>query len=162
MTEIGENFLLFMLANMFLLKRYDFFQLFIAKLDIDIDQDPSKLNDLPVSDNFKGNFWRLRAMFMLKNLRRLDDKQISDYHFVRITKRLELAERHYLKDDSAWGLGLTYHLFARIHSPQEINSIVTLENIQVSIDYYKKSLKWFLKCDHYRGLQMCCKSLYEI
>jgi len=72
-TEIAEQFLLFTLANMFILKRYNFFQMFIEKLGIQIDLDPSKINDLPASDNFKGNFWRLRAMYMIKNLTSHDE-----------------------------------------------------------------------------------------
>ena len=51
-TKVAENFILLNLTCQYMLGRFDFFQLFIEKLGIDIDRDPSQIFDMPVSINF--------------------------------------------------------------------------------------------------------------
>ena len=67
LTSIAEEFILMLLASMYLVKRFDFFRCLIENSDLDFDSNPNQITELPVSLNFQGNFWRLRALFMLKN-----------------------------------------------------------------------------------------------
>jgi len=115
LKSIVEEFMLVLLSSMYLLKRFDFFKLLMENLGIDVDKNPNQITELPVSLNFQGNFWRLRALFMVRNLRDKKNK-ISDHNFKRIVKRLEIAEKFFVEDDSSWGLGLTYNLLARLYS----------------------------------------------
>ena len=115
LKSIVEEFMLVLLSSMYLLKRFDFFKLLMENLGIDVDKNPNQITELPVSLNFQGNFWRLRAQFMVRNLRDKKNK-ISDHNFKRIVKRLEIAEKFFVEDDSSWGLGLTYNLLARLYS----------------------------------------------
>jgi hypothetical protein len=115
LKSIVEEFMLVLLSSMYLLKRFDFFKLLMENLGIDVDKNPNQITELPVSLNFQANFWRLRALFMVRNLRDKKNK-ISDHNFKRIVKRLEIAEKFFVEDDSSWGLGLTYNLLARLYS----------------------------------------------
>ena len=47
---------------MILVERYDWLKLILAKRGIDLDTEPTKLDELPISSNFKGNCWRLNAV----------------------------------------------------------------------------------------------------
>jgi hypothetical protein len=47
--DASESFLLFLLANMLLVGRFDFLSMLFAKLEIDIDREPDALNSLETS-----------------------------------------------------------------------------------------------------------------
>jgi len=157
-TKVAEKLILLTLASQYMLGRFDFFQLFIEKLGIDIDRDPSKIFDMPVSLNFQGNFWRLRALYMLTNMRGRS-KIISEMNFMKICKRLELSEKFFTQDQNSWGLGLTYNLLGRIYSFREQSSESNHENFELATAYYTKSIENFKKCGHSRGLYTTIKAL---
>ena len=62
----SEEFILFFLANMLLVDRTDFLFLHCDKYGMNIEENPDLLNKMPTSKNFKGNVWRLTALFMLR------------------------------------------------------------------------------------------------
>ena len=52
LTTVVEEFILVLLASMYLIKRFDFFKLLMENLCIDVDKNPNQIMDLPVSPNF--------------------------------------------------------------------------------------------------------------
>jgi hypothetical protein len=61
--DFSEQFLLFLLASMLLVEKFDFMTILLSKAQINLDENPDSLNRLPVSDNFKANMWRFSAIF---------------------------------------------------------------------------------------------------
>ena len=112
MAQLAERFLNTGLISMYMLQKYEFFGLFCERLGSNIGQDPAILESMPVSNNFKGNFFRLRAVFFFKMSK-------NEMNMIRIIKRLERAEKFYLMDENYWGLGLTYNLIGRFYSIKE-------------------------------------------
>jgi hypothetical protein len=64
--ETSEHFLLLLLANTLFIEKYDFLDNLLAQSNIDLSFTTESMNDLPVSSNFKGNFWRMSALFLLR------------------------------------------------------------------------------------------------
>ena len=87
LTSIVEEFILYLLSSMYLIKRFDFFNLLMENLGINVDQNPEKITNLPVSDNFQGNFWRLKALYLVQN----SPKKVKI-----ISKDLETSEKYFL------------------------------------------------------------------
>lgn len=59
---VKEEFFLYLMASMYLIKRIEFMKIIESELAIDID-NPDDLGDYNFTDNFYGNFWRISAMF---------------------------------------------------------------------------------------------------
>jgi len=83
--------LLYLMASMVLVERYDFLHVLTSKLGIDIDEEPECINDLPCTYNFKGNFWRLSAIFHLKDARKKTHSVLSRTELEKTQKRLDNA-----------------------------------------------------------------------
>ena len=64
--EFSEEFIINLLVSQLLIKRYDFLKTLTEVIQINLEMEPEKLNDLPVSANFLGNFWRFAALFKLR------------------------------------------------------------------------------------------------
>ena len=73
--DIAESFLLFTIACMVLIGRYDWLSLVFEKLGIDIVLDSDKINEFPCSNNFKANFWRLSALCMHYEIRNKSEEE---------------------------------------------------------------------------------------
>ena len=100
LQRYSEHFVLFLCANMFLIERYDFIRNFFCT------------TELPVSDTFSGNMYRLAALSKLYEAQR-KSSFIGNAELEAIVRMLEKAEEKFKK--SEWGLGLTYNLLGRIH-----------------------------------------------
>jgi len=127
----AESFFQFLQVNLLLLKKYRTIAQLLKGANIDINI-PAQINSLQVSYIFLGNFWRLTA---LSSLMEGDSAAAMEY--------LRQAKNHYEKDESEWGLGLTYHMMARV-----------ADSDVFSKDYYEKAMSYFTQIDHYRGIWM--------
>jgi hypothetical protein len=96
----SEEFFLLLAQNLFMRKKYDFFNLVKERTGIDLDEDPETLNSLPVSINFLGNFWRFAACFKLENHRQefQTPNHTSAKHFRSVVNYLDLSEHYFEKD----------------------------------------------------------------
>ena len=56
---------LFVLMCLWMTKRTDAIVKLQKIIGFNLDTDPEAFNQLPVSNNFKGNFWRLAALFAI-------------------------------------------------------------------------------------------------
>ena len=108
LSYVSEEFILYVMASMLMIRRYDFFDSLMEK----IDDEQECLFSLPVSKNFLGNVWRLGALFTWQeSIDKTELKFISKDDFSVIKKRLLTAMENFSADDenwgsSAWGLGL--------------------------------------------------------
>jgi hypothetical protein len=141
---------------MLLVEKYDFLTILLSKSKIDLDKNPESLNGLPVSDNFKANIWRLAAIFLLKEAKRRMKSSISSRDLICATKRLEFAEKFFEKDESDWGLGLTYTHLARICT---FKNNLKLNSAKI---YFEKAIEKFKKIHHYRGTFLTLKDLHDL
>lgn len=92
--KVTEEFLLCLLASMYLIGRYDFLGKLLEETGCNIDlSDPITLSRLGFSSNFLGNFWRLTVLFQLKETGKTDEK------IMNMVAKLKLAEE-YFKNDS--------------------------------------------------------------
>lgn len=64
--EFSEEFIIILMASNLLIKRNDFAKILLDLVDINLDGEPEKLYELPVSANFLGNFWRFAAIYKLR------------------------------------------------------------------------------------------------
>ena len=87
LTSIVEELIIYLLSSMYLIKRYDFFNLLMENLGINVEKNPEKITNLAVSDNFQGNFWRLKALYLVQN----SPKKVKI-----ISKDLETSEKYFL------------------------------------------------------------------
>lgn len=103
---------------MILVERYDFLPLLLSKLGIDMDEEPEIINTLPCTYNFLGNFWRLSAIFHLKDARKKTHSALTCAELEKTQKRLEYAIKNFEAGEDNWGLGLSYNLLGRVYSFQ--------------------------------------------
>jgi len=121
MNNVCEDFLLYLIVNMYLVKRYDFLKLLKIKSKSSLQNEDiflDNISSLHVSSNFLGNFFRLAVLYRL-SFSWSHEQTISEEYFNGLVKRLNYAEEHYKKDANKWGLGLTYSLIARLYSLKE-------------------------------------------
>jgi hypothetical protein len=64
--EASEQFIMFLCTNMIMIGRYSFMSNFFVELEIDLQYQEDSLNNLPVSNLFLANIWRLSALCELK------------------------------------------------------------------------------------------------
>jgi hypothetical protein len=72
-NKVAEEFLLALVASMFLVKRFDFFALMSEKAGFNLDD----LECMDVSLNFKANICRLAGLFLLQNMTEHNQKDIQ-------------------------------------------------------------------------------------
>ena len=159
---------------MIMIGRYNFMQTFFEELDIHLD-DSDSLNELPVTNLFLGNIWRLSALCEIKNFehRRMNQEEDpfhdgeQNYHeefylnpvdFDQISARLKFAQEYFQKDNSKWGLGLTDLLWARTYTLKKR----CMDNFNTACRYYKSALDTFQDIHHYRATYMTQKNLIEL
>ena len=132
-----EQLSLFVLVSLWMTKRFEAIAKLKAQTGIDFDEDPESFNQLPVTNNFKGNFWRLAALFALKN------QKLTEERIKIVEKRLLQAKKYFELDNSQWGLGLTCNILGRIYSFKDDKLENTKENIRKSKQYYIQALDNF-------------------
>ena len=135
-NRVAEEFLLALVASMFLVKRYDFFDVMSEKAGFNI----ADLERMEVSLNFKANICRFGALFMLQT--------ITDNNFQAVQSLLERGEKYFLELNSDWGLGLIYNLMARTYVSTDPSEMSFIE----SQSYLVKAIETFSRCEHHRGL----------
>jgi len=113
-------------------------------------EETNQFNKLAASKNFKGNLWRLSALFLLKK------GTMTDRLFKTFKYKIKNAEANYTADGNFWGLGLTYNLMGRAYSSKDHYSFVK------SKEYFLKAIENFNKCDHYRGLYFSSKDIHDL
>jgi hypothetical protein len=59
---VSEEFQLYLMISMLMIRRFDFFENMLDKID-DEQEGIEILSSLPVSKNFLGNVWRIGALF---------------------------------------------------------------------------------------------------
>ena len=82
----------------------------------------------------------------------LNNGEDTNINFMRISRRLEQAEKAYRIDQNSWGLGLTYNMLGELYSTKE-------ENFKLSVDFFHQAINHFEKCHHYRG---CCTAAQNL
>ena len=69
--EVAEQYMMFLIASMTMIEKYDFIDKLLEKVGgLDV-------NTLPVSNNFKANFWRFSALCQLKNDRNANKSDLK-------------------------------------------------------------------------------------
>jgi hypothetical protein len=63
-NEQVEDYMIFLMCSMIMVKRYDWFYLMLKNSNIDIYKNEEELNSLPVRPVVLGNIWRLHAVSM--------------------------------------------------------------------------------------------------
>jgi len=127
-----EEYLLLVITSSVMLEDFDLLERLLHAAGLDHES----INDLPVSDNFKGNFWRLVALI-----------QFRKGDLTQIYAKLAQAKSYFEEEDSHWGLGLTYYLQARI---------------KPTIKSCGKALEYFCKIDHFRGIFVVLQMVAEL
>jgi hypothetical protein len=112
---------------------------------------------MAVSANFLGNFWRFAAIISGVNYLFKANAQGTSMSFVRVSRRLEMAEKAYMVDENSWGLGLTYNMLGELYSIKSQSHHE--DNFIISMNYFLKSISHFEKCQHYRG---CCTAAQNL
>jgi hypothetical protein len=95
--EFSEEFIIILLASNLLIHRNDFVKILVELLDINLDGEPEKIYDLPVSPNFLGNFWRFAAIFKLREAQE-QSNVLQKKAFNSILGYLKFAEEYFKRD----------------------------------------------------------------
>ena len=151
---VKEEFFLYLMASMYLVKRFEFMTILQAEVKFNIEEEPDNIDDYGFSDNFCGNFFRLACMFQYQeNLDRIESV------VPKMKEKLDLAIHFFEEDASDWGLGKTYYLLGRTLSLLTDNKE---NNFRKTKKCYEDSLSHFGLVDHYRGIHIVAKDLYML
>jgi hypothetical protein len=114
-----------------------------------------------VSHSFRGNICRIDALCKLYD-RQGKSKKIPKLELEDIVKDLAEAARHFEADSNAQGLGLTYNLMGRVYGDGPGKQHGAFGSELLARKYLKLAIDNFRQIEHYRGMSVTLKDLYDL
>lgn len=99
LQEDTQAFLLYLMSSMTMDKVYDLLYDMMLACGIDLEENSNTINNLPVSNVFLGNFWRIMALAQLMDhTEEFTLTALNTKVFQSILEKLEMARVFFKKD----------------------------------------------------------------